>query len=324
MQHVAFGQTPLKTTRIAYGCMPLGGSWDQQAINQETKDKAFAALDQAIACDINFFDHADIYCRGKSEQVFGEWLQQHKTERENIIIQSKCGISVPTDTTPHQFNFSYEYICNSVDGILKRLNCDYIDILALHRPDPLMEVDEVARAFSDLRSSGKVNWFGVSNQSSSKMTLLQSALDAPLVCNQIQLSLLHSDLVSNGVDYNISGRGFADDGILDYCQLNKVCVQAWSPLARGFLSGLEADENNPHHERIKKVQDELQIIAHQHDTNIAAISLAWLMRIPGFVQPIIGTTNPQRIKDAAEADKVDLSRDDWYRLFHAAREHRLP
>ena len=324
MQHVALGTSDLQATRIAYGCMPLGGSWDEKPLTDEVRDKAFAALDQAMACNINFFDHADIYCKGKSETVFGEWLQQHKTERENIIIQSKCGICFPTDTSPQQFNFSYEHITSSVEKILKRLQCEYLDVLLLHRPDPLMEPDEVARAFSDLKISGKVNWFGVSNQSPAKMSLLQSALDVPLICNQMQISLMHHDLISSGVDYNIKGRHFADDGNLDYCNQHKICVQAWSPLARGFLSGLEVDDNNPHYEYITKIQDEIKILANKYDTTMAAISLAWLMRLPCQVQPVIGTTNPQRIKDAVAADHIDLSRDDWYRLYHAAREHRLP
>ncbi len=324
MDLIPLGASQLQVTPIGYGCMAIGGSWDEQPISNEVREKGFAAIDQARACGINFFDHADIYCRGKSETVFGDWLQEHPDQREDIVIQSKCGICLPQDSHPQQFNFSYEHICKSVDDSLARLRCDHLDVLVLHRPDPLMEPQEVARAFSDLQQAGKVHHFGVSNQTPAKMRLLQSSLDQALVCNQIQLSLMHHYLVSAGVDWNINGRGYEDVGCLEYCLANNICVQAWSPLARGFLDGRPADTSQPDFERIEKIQTELKIIAHQKNCSSSAVALAWLMRLPTSVQAIIGTCNPDRIKTASAAAEITLDRDDWYRLYHATREFRLP
>ncbi len=317
------GNTDLHVTCLAYGCMPLGG-WGPEDISDESREKADAALDQAISSGYNFFDHADIYCGGKSEKIFGEWLSKRKDLRESMVIQSKCGIRPGTEHNPQQYNFSYEHIMRSAEQSIKNLQCDYLDILTLHRPDALAEASEVARAFRDLKQQGLVNHFGVSNHSPGKIDLLQSQLDDALVVNQIQLSILHSQLISSGVDWNINDRGFNHDACLEYCQLHNICIQAWSPLAHGFLDDRPVADEHPDQEIIKSVQEEIQIIAHQNNCSPSAISLAWLLRIPGFVQPIIGSTKPERIKAAADAASIQLSRDDWYRLFLAGRGQRLP
>lgn len=321
MRKQAMPHTDMQVTPIAYGCMPLGGSWGDEAISAETQDKANAALNQAIACDINYYDHADIYCGGKSETVFGNWLADMSGLRSRIYIQSKCGI-VPGPQ--QQFNFSYQHIMERTRRSIEALQCEYLDTLVLHRPDVLMDVDEVAQAFNELHSQGLVRYFGVSNQPPACISRLQSALSMPLICNQIQLSLLHHHELSSLVDWNIPGRSLQHEGILEYCQQQQICIQPWAPLAKGFLDTRKPSEDHPQAEKIIEIQTALHEIAAAHQCSPAAVSLAWLLRLPGSIQPIIGTSTPQRIKDAAEAADVELSRDEWYRLFIAGRGQRLP
>ncbi|MEN8193996.1 MAG: aldo/keto reductase [Bacteroidota bacterium] len=324
MQKYLLADTGVKISRIAYGCMGIGGSWDSTPITKKLTLKALDSVSTALENGITLFDHADIYANGKSELVFGEVLKEMKGIRENIIIQSKCGIRFPGDPNPRspgRYDFSYEHIINSVDGSLSRLGIEQLDILLLHRPDPLMEPEEVAKAFDELHIKGKVRYFGVSNFNSGQMALLQNSLDQPITINQIEISLLHHHVINDGILANqISGKYAATTGILDYCRLNKILVQAWSPVALGkiFNPPLDAEEN------VITLAKQISTYAEKKGTSKEAIALAWLLKHPARIQPVIGTTNPKRIINSCMADEITLSREEWYKLFTIARGNPVP
>lgn len=314
----------LPVSRLAYGCMRLAGSWDDVPLTADDRHRAVAALAAALEGGINIFDHADIYMRGKSEQVFADALDDLGVAREQVVLQSKCGIRFPGNPSPHspgRFDFSYEHITASVEGILRRLRTEYLDILLLHRPDPLVEPEEVARAFDELHRSGKVRAFGVSNHTGPQIALLQASLDQTLVVNQVELSLLHSYLIDDGVLADQREAVYANaSGTLDTCRLHGIRLQAWSPVAHGVLS-------NPPDDAPDNVRAAAQLIARfavEKETTSDAIVLGWLLRHPAGIQPVLGTTNPQRIAASCRADDVILSREEWYRLFIAARGGPLP
>lgn len=324
MEKYLIPNTDMEVSKIAYGCMGLGRSWDNSPLTESIKSNAIDSVKTAIEHGINFFDHADIYARGKSEQVFGEVLQEMKGIRNEIIIQSKCGIcfkGAPNSDSPGRYDFSYEHITNSVDGSLERLGIEQLDILLLHRPDPLMEPEEVAKAFDEIQQKGKVRYFGVSNFNSGQLALLQNSLDMPIVVNQIEISLLHNHVINDGILANqTTGQYAASTGILDYCRLNNILVQAWSPVALGkiFNPPLDADEN------VKELAKQISVYAEDKKTSKEAIALAWLMKHPVGIQPIIGTTNSERIKNSCKVDEIALSREEWYKLFTIARGNPVP
>ncbi|MFW6368374.1 MAG: aldo/keto reductase [Spirochaetota bacterium] len=325
----------IRTTRLIYGCMTTGGSWNAKPLTTEDRKKGFAALDAAVEQGITIFDHADIYCAGKSEQLFGEYLGEHPDLRDRIVLQSKCGIKFPKKADkehpyglPVRYDFSYRHITESVEGILKRLNIDTLDILLLHRPDSLVEPEEVARAFSELHKAGKVKNFGVSNHSAAQMQLLESVIDFPLVANQMEISLLHPDMFVYGtaVNQRRPEHVMRPSDSLEYCRQHGVQLQAWSPLAKGFLSGREPSAKLPEEERnrIKQASELVKNLASDHGVGAEAIVLAWILRHPAPVLPVVGTTNPQRIGAACEADSVTLSHEEWYLLTEAARGMSMP
>ncbi|MFP4511211.1 MAG: aldo/keto reductase family oxidoreductase, partial [Spirochaetaceae bacterium] len=325
----------IHTTRLIYGCMKLGGSWDESPITDDVRRKAFAALDAAVEAGITIFDHADIYCRGKSETVFGEYLREHPGLRDRVVLQSKCGIRFPEEPgdeysygAPVRYDFSYDHIMRSVDGILSRLGVDTIDILLLHRPDSLVEPEEVARAFDRLKSDGKVGAFGVSNHSAAQMALLESVLDQPLVANQMQVSLMHPDMLVSGtaVNQRRPEHVMRPADSLEYCRQHGVQLQAWSPLAQGYLTGREFPKNwsGDDKARAAKAAGLVERMAGDHGVSREAIALGWILRHPAPVLPVVGTTDPGRIAAAAEADTVELSREEWYLLVEAARGMSMP
>ena len=315
-------QTDLEVSRLAYGCMKIGGSWSDEPITDSLKTAALNVVRTAYEQGINFFDHADIYTRGKSEIVFADALQQ--MPRDQIVIQSKCGIRFPGQPQPddpQRFDFSYEHIINSVEGILGRLQTEYLDILLLHRPDALVEPEEVARAFAELHQSGKVRYFGLSNHNVWQMALLQKHVEQPLVVNQLEISLLHPYLINDGILANQTANRYAGAyGILDYCRLHDISVQAWSPVAGGRLFNPPPDA--PEH--IRKTAALVADMAAAKNTSPEAIVLAWLLRHPSHIQPIIGTTKPERVIASCQADNISLSREEWYALFIAGRGEALP
>lgn len=316
--------TDLRASRLAYGCMNIGGRWDATSITADERRAAIDAVHAAFDAGINFFDHADIYMRGRSEEVFAEAIAELKVPRKDVIIQSKCGIRFggdPNPGDPGRYDFSCEHITRSAEGILHRLRIDTLDILLLHRPDPLMEPEEVARAFDHLHNSGKVRYFGVSNFTGPQIAHLQAALDQPLVANQVELSLLHHHLINDGVVANtaaVPAAGAA--GTLDYCQRRGILIQAWSPVAGGALFNPPADAS----QAVRQAAALVAHLAREKDTSLEAIVLGWLLRHPAPIQPVIGTTRPARIAASALADAVELSREEWYRLFIAARGGPLP
>ena len=305
--------------------MPLGGAWDDSPLTEQIKSKAIASIRAALDQGINFYDHADIYCRGKSEEVFSAIWQEVPSLRERIYLQSKCGIRFPGDggpAAPHRFDFSYEHIVASVEGSLKRLKTDYLDVLLLHRPDPLVEPEEVARAFDELHQAGKVRWFGVSNHTAAQLELLRHFVRQPIVANQVAFNVIHTHMLDEGIIFNQYNAKLArNEGTIEYCRLHNITLQAWGSLAWGLLTGRSSE--NPA-ENVTKTSAVVSEMAQQKGVSAEAILIAWIMRHPARVQAIIGTTNPQRIAAACQADGIELTREEWYRLFVAGRGESLP
>jgi len=314
----------LKASPLAFGCMSLGGSWDSTPPADEHFRQAQEAVDAAIEGGINFFDHADIYTRGKAETVFGKILKDRPGLRETLILQSKCGIILDNGPLePQRYDFSYQHIIASVQGSLERLNTDYLDILLLHRPDPLMELDEVLEAFIRLKKEGKVRFFGVSNMHQGQIQYLQAGWEDPLVVNQLQLSLKHSDFLDQGIHLNrLSAK---DDifplGTLEYCQMAGLQIQAWGPLEQGLYTGRPL-EDLP--QEVLNTRNLVQELALEKNVSPEAVVLAWLLRHPAGIQPVLGTKNPQRVQACCQAPDVELSRLEWYRLYWAAKGKALP
>lgn len=320
-------KTDLIVSRIAYGCMQIGGSWDHSPISAEIEKNARDTIAASLDAGINFFDHADIYTCGKSEEVFGRILKSTPGLRERIVLQSKVGIRFANDaqhtTGPTRYDFSFENITGSTEALLRRLKTDHLDLLLLHRPDPLVEPAEVAHAFDALQSSGKVRHFGVSNHTAAQIELLKRTVRQPLVVNQLEFSLTQPAMVVEGFLANRAGamtEANLASGTLDYCRLNDILVQAWSPVGGGKLLKADATTASPLKEAAALVNE----LASAKLTTPEAILLAWILRHPAGIQPIIGTTRPERVRASAEADDVQLSREDWYALLAAARGHSVP
>lgn len=301
MEKINLGKSTLKVPSIAIGCM---------RINSMEKDELSNYIKFCVENELNFFDHADIYGRGECEKLFGEALKNSGIKREDIIIQSKCGI-VPGK----MYDFSKEYILKSVDGILERLGTDYLDVLVLHRPDALVEPEEVAEAFNTLYTSGKVKYFGVSNHKPSQIELLKKYVKQDILVNQLQLSLPFSNMIASGLEVNMLTDGAYDrDGsVLDYCRLNDMTIQAWSPFQYGFFEGVFiGSEKYP---ELNKVLDEL---AEKYKVTPTGIATAWILRHPAKVQMIAGTTKISRLQEIIDGSKIKLTREEWYKLYLSA------
>jgi predicted oxidoreductase len=326
MEKLVLPNTELRVSRLAAGCMGLGGGWGKDtAITKEHEAQARAFVDAALDLGVNFFDHANIYAVGRAEEVFGRVMRERPGLRERLVIQSKCGIRWADDPpgTPQRFDFSYVHIVSAVDAILRRLGTDYLDILLLHRPDPLMEGEEIARAFAELKAAGKVRYFGVSNQNRGCMEYIQSFLPDPLVANQLQMSLLHHGFAEATISFNQSSPGYPDgwEGTLEYCRLKGVGLQAWSPLDRGALTGADLSKQP---ESVRKTAALVKEYAAVRGVPPEAIALAWLLRHPARIVPVLGTSRPDRLAACAKAMDVALSREEWYRLFETARGKPMP
>jgi predicted oxidoreductase len=314
--------TDLHITRLSYGCMGLAG-WDSNAPTHADRKRAAQMLETALELDINFFDTADIYAHGKCETVFGDALKQVPGARDSLLIQTKCGIRFPDDPPggPGRYDFSYEHIVNSVDGSLRRLQTDHIDVLLLHRPDALVEPDEVARAFDQVQRSGKVRHFGVSNHSPMQIELLKKSVTQPLVANQLEFNLLHSGLAGVGILTNqLEARFTAADGLLDYCRLHNILIQAWSPVAGGRLIDPRPDSTP----QARAAAAAVASLAGAKHTSREAIALGWILRHPAGIQPVVGTSKPDRLRLSVEADQVEMTREEWYALLEAARGSPVP
>ncbi|RFU62390.1 aldo/keto reductase [Peribacillus glennii] len=315
----------ITSSRLVLGCMGFGGNWDKSPVTKEQVLAAEQAIEAALASGITMFDHADIYKRGKAEEVFGTIVKDRPSLRENMVIQSKCGIRFADEHGPGRYDFSKEHILHSVDGILQRLATDYLDILLLHRPDPLMDPEEVAEAFDVLVRSGKVRQFGVSNMDKGQITLLQAYSDVPIIVNQLEMSLHKLDWVDQGVLVNqpAGNASHFADGLLEYSMINDIQIQAWSPLAKGIFTGQELDHAT---EAEVKTKELVENMACEKETTKEAIVLGWLMRHPAKIQPVIGTTNAERIKNCEDAIRQSelMTREEWYSLYVSSRGNKLP
>ena len=300
MKTIQLGTSNLQVPEVAVGCMRITALDDKQAEN---------FVQTALEVGANFFDHADIYGAGKSEEIFSKAIHMKDDVREKIILQSKCGIR------PGQFDFSKDHILNSVDGILHRLNTDYLDVLLLHRPDTLVEPEEVAAAFDQLASSGKVRNFGVSNQNPMQIQLLQKYVKQPIVANQLQLSITNAGMITQGFNVNMENNaGLNRDGsILDFCRLNDITIQPWSPFQYGFFEGVFLGND-----KFPELNAKIDEIAAKYDVSNTTIAIAWILRHPAHMQPVIGTMNTSRLRDCVSASGLTLSREEWYAIYLAA------
>jgi len=294
---------PQKVSAIIQGCMRMPSL---------TKEDAAKVIRTAYECGINFFDHATCYGMGDAEIRFAEAFPLTGLKREDIYIQSKCGICPDR----REFDWTKEYILSSVDGILQRLNTDHLDTLLLHRPDLLFDPEEVAEAFETLEKAGKVRWFGVSNLMPMQLELLKKYVKQPLIFNQVQLSLEQSQLIDQAFYMNNKTTDMSlnrDGSVLDYCRLNDIKIQAWSPLQIGMFKGTFIDD--PNYPELNKALEE---IAQREGVSKTAVAIAWILRHPAKMQAIIGSMNVSHIKDACDAVKVNLSHHDWYALYLAS------
>jgi predicted oxidoreductase len=303
MKMIRLANGNVESSVIALGCLrisPLPGKTVSKLIH--------TAIDEGI----NFFDHADIYGGGRSEEAFGKVLKEMPQLREKMILQTKCGIG------KGYYDSSWEHIVNSVDGSLRRLGTDYVDILLLHRPDALMQPERVAEAFSDLQKSGKVRYFGVSNHNSGQIELLRRVLEQEIVVNQLQLSVAYTGMIDAGLNVNINHEPAydRDHGVLEYCRLNNITMQAWSPLHYD-----QSDEVFLDNEKYPLLNHMLSNMAESKGVSPSAIAVAWIMRLPAGIQPIIGTTQPERLRQICHASSIELSRQEWYALYQAAGNH---
>jgi len=304
----------LSTSGVSVSSVVLG----LMRINTLDDSGIKALYSAAREIGINIFDHADIYggAPHRCEARFGDALRLTADERDQIVIQSKCGIR------PGYFDFSKEHILASVDRSLKALRSDYLDVLLLHRPDALVEPEEVAEAFDKLHAAGKVRHFGVSNHTPGQIDLLKTAVTQPIIANQIQLSVAHAPSIAFGVAANMGGseQSIDRDGeLVTYSRINNITLQAWSPFQHGFFEGIFLGDRENYPE-LNKVLDQL---AETYGATPAAIAVAWIARHPAKIQTVLGTTNPQRLRDSAIGADIELSREEWYRMFKAAG-YQLP
>lgn len=300
MRYIPFGSNDTQVSVIGTGCMRI-----------ENMDAAAADtfVKTALDAGINFFDHADIYGGGKSEEVFGRLFAAEPSLRDNMFLQSKCAVR------PGYFDFSKEHILRSVEGSLSRLNTDHLDALLLHRPDALMEPEEVQEAFETLYQAGKVLNFGVSNMNPMQMQLLKTGVRFPLAVDQVQMSVAHTPMLDAGFNANMHNALAVnrDGSILEYCRIHNMVVQTWSPLQYGFFGGTFL--NN---EKMPELNAALNALAEKYDVTPDTIAYAWLLRYPAKMQVITGTTTPARLRAAAKAADIRLSREEWYGLYRAA------
>jgi predicted oxidoreductase len=304
MKTLAIPGTDLRPSNVVLGLMRIPDMSDE-----DIRTLYGAARDAGI----NVFDHADIYgpARHGCEARFGQAVKLTAAEREQIVIQSKVGIRHPF------FDFSKEHIRTSVDESLAALNTDYLDVLLLHRPDTLMEPEEVAEAFDALEAAGKVRAFGVSNHTPLQVELLKTAVRQPLVYNQVQLSITHSPLIAQGIAANMAGQDQSidrDNGLLEYSRINKMTLQAWSPFQKGFFDGVFLGDR-VHYPELNDMLDDL---AAKYGVTPTGIAVAWITRHPANMQVVLGTTSPTRVTESAAGSDIPLTREEWYRLFIAA------
>lgn len=308
MRTIQLGESSLQTTRLIYGCMRVFGTWNRDEMTDDRRREAMAAIEAAVEAGYNHFDHADIYGHGECEKVFGEFLKANPGLRDKIIITTKCGIRWAGDggaKAPHRYDFSTGWIERSCEGSLSRLGVETIDVYLLHRPDVLMDPDEIAGVFDRLHKAGKVRHFGVSNFTAGQTSLLQSRLTEPLVCNQIEVHPLRLSPI--------------EDGTLDDLHERRITPTSWSPVAGGKLFGDAGDD--PHRAAIMAALDGE---AAEYGVSRTAILMAWLLKHPSVILPIYGSRRPERVRDAVAGEALEMGRESWYRIYLVARGKALP
>jgi predicted oxidoreductase len=314
MNTVTLGGSSLQSSRLAYGCWRVAGAWNPSEVDQTRVEAGRQAVRAAYEAGYTLFDHADIYCNGVAEQIFGSVLRDTPGMRERIVIATKCGIrrkGEPHSDSPYRYDSSAAHIVASCEASLARLGVETIDLFQLHRPDYLLDPEEVANAFSELKKAGKVREFGLSNTRPTLVDALQEACPMPLIVNQVEISLACLAPLA--------------DGTLDQCLACGMTPLAWSPLGGGSLGTThKSQEAAPHHPVVFKLIAALEVVAEARGLPRATIALAWLLRHPAGIVPIIGSTNPAHIAAATEAENITLTRDEWYSLLEAARGDRLP
>lgn len=300
MKQIFIGNSKIKASRLILGCMRMAS-----CSVEEAKD----VIETAYKLGINHIDHADIYGGGKSETIFSEALKLTNIKREDLIIQSKCGIK------KELYDFSYDHIINSVNDILQRLNTSYLDILLLHRPDTLMEPKEVAKAFNELKSSGKVKEFGLSNCNPGQIKLIESELDFPIIADQVQFGPAHTTMIDSGLNVNMKNLSGInrDEGLLEYSRLNNITLQAWSPFQVDLEQGIFIK-----HPEYLDLSNTIKRFAKEKNVSEEAIVTAWILRHPANMQMIIGSMNPSRIQKISEGTKFNLTREEWYEIYRSA------
>ena len=314
MKTQLLGTSGISISRLAYGCMRISGSWDRTTVDDAVIARGIETLESAVDAGYTFFDHADIYGDTACESIYGHALEKHPEWRERLVVATKCGIRFedePSHGQPHRYDFSYEHILTSVDESLQRLRLGKIDLLMLHRPDFLADPAEIARAFTELRAAGKVREFGVSNFRPSLLSAVQSALPFPLQVNQVEIHPLRLDCFT--------------DGTLDQCLERTVTPMAWSPLAQGRVgTGQVPKPDAPDREHQLAILAALDLAAAQFGCDRSVIALAWLLRHPAGIVPVVGSAKPENIRNAALAADIEMDRDTWYRILLAARGVKLP
>ncbi|HSQ59991.1 MAG TPA: aldo/keto reductase [Acidobacteriota bacterium] len=314
MRTQSIGASVLRSSRLAYGCMRVSGTWERAEFTPALETAGRAAILAAYEAGYTHFDHADIYGRGLCEEAFGRVLRGVPGMRDRIVIATKCGIrwrGDPDEAAPHRYDFSREHILRSCEGSLRRLGIDRIDLYMLHRPDYLADPDEIAAAFADLKQEGKVLEFGVSNFRPSLLSAIRRACPMPLVAHQVEIHLGRLECF--------------EDGTLDQCLEHAITPASWSPLAGGMLGeGGQVDPGDPRAPGLRALLEVLDSKAKDHGVTRAVVALAWLLRHPAGIIPIVGSVKPDRIRDAATADDFEMSREDWYDILRAARMQPLP
>lgn len=313
MKYYEIPHTNMRQSAVIQGCMRFKGM---------SSTEVEQIVNLCLENGINSFDHADVYgtagMRGECEQLFGQVLKENPGLRDKVYIQSKCGIC---KSEQDYYDFSKEHILEAVDGILTRLQTEYLDALLLHRPDTLMEPEEVADAFETLHKTGKVRYFGVSNMNPGQVELLDRAVDAPLVFNQLQLSIAHCPMIDTGLSVNnrIPQAVDYEGGILEYSRLKAMTIQAWSPFQKGLFEGPFLTDRETYGE-LNAYIDQL---AEKNNVTNTAIAVAWILRHPAHMQVILGTTNQKRIADACQGADITLTREEWYTLYAKAGKRIL-
>lgn len=314
MQTILLGVSSLKSSRLAYGCWRAGGTWNPAEVTAESRAAGRKAILTAYEAGYTLFDNADIYCGGEAERILGSALKEASGMRQRVIIATKCGIrpaGTPRPECPQRYDFSAEHIVYSCEHSLQRLGIETIDLYLLHRPDFLADPEEIAKAFTQLKTAGKVRYFGVSNFRTTLVTALQVACPMPLVAHQVEISLAKLDAFS--------------DGTLDQCLIERITPMAWSPLAAGLLGdGAQRLLPSQRGYQPEKFLGVVDAIAREHETSRTVVALSWLLNHPAKIQPIVGSIKPDRIREAAKAADLELNREEWYRLLLAARGEPLP